>query len=357
MFKVKNDGTYRARFVALGYSQVPGVDHFEQYAPVINDVTFHIIFTLAVKNGWVMEVEDVERAFLHGKLEEEIFMKPPEGLSKMYEEMASDEMMQIEEDDLACELKYALYGLVQADHSFFKKLKEILVQFGYIQCKSDVCLFIRKDECGFVGICIYVDDCCIVGDESAVEKVLLQLEGSEFGIKRVGTLKEYVGCQIRRSEKGLMINQSRLISKMEDKFEDEIKKHRMVTMPAIGGMKIIRPIDDGPKLCDDDQTRFRSGVGMLLYLVKISQLDMANITRELSKVMDGANDLHMKHLIRAIKYVIETRTKYLQIMPSKSNDEWKLVGMSDSDYTGDRESRISITGFVIYFEGVLISWK
>ena len=42
VFRIKRDGTYKARFVVLGYSQVPGVDFTDNFAPVVNDVTFRI---------------------------------------------------------------------------------------------------------------------------------------------------------------------------------------------------------------------------------------------------------------------------------------------------------------------------
>ena len=42
VFKTKRDGTYRARLVALGYSQIPGVDYTDNFAPVAHDVTFRI---------------------------------------------------------------------------------------------------------------------------------------------------------------------------------------------------------------------------------------------------------------------------------------------------------------------------
>lgn len=71
--------------MALGYYQVMGVDHFEKYAPVINDAMFQIILTLSVKNDWVMEVDDVKRSFLHSRLDKDIFMKPPEGIDKCWD--------------------------------------------------------------------------------------------------------------------------------------------------------------------------------------------------------------------------------------------------------------------------------
>jgi hypothetical protein len=69
---------------------------------------------------------------------------------------------------------------------------------------------------------------------------------------------------------------------------------------------IKRPDKDDTLLSPDQQTKFRSGVGMLLYLVKHSCFDIANSDRELSKVADGATISHWNLLLLNIKYVITT---------------------------------------------------
>ena len=75
---------YRARLVGLGYSQIPGVDHKDNFLPVVSNTTFRCVMVLALMNNWEMEVVDIETAFLYGILEEEIFMKIPEGLNVYY---------------------------------------------------------------------------------------------------------------------------------------------------------------------------------------------------------------------------------------------------------------------------------
>jgi hypothetical protein len=80
IFKIKRNGVYRAGLVACGYSQVPGVDFNDSFAPVINDVSFRIM--LIAKLIWDLKacIVDVETAFLHGELQDEIYMNAPEGL-------------------------------------------------------------------------------------------------------------------------------------------------------------------------------------------------------------------------------------------------------------------------------------
>ena len=85
VFKVKGNGVYRARLCALGYSQIPGIDHQDNFAPVVTDVTFRVVLLMMLVNRWKAEIVDVETAFLYGELEEEIYMKVPVGLELFLE--------------------------------------------------------------------------------------------------------------------------------------------------------------------------------------------------------------------------------------------------------------------------------
>ena len=76
-FKIKRNGTYRARLVALGYSQIPGVDYTDNFAPVAHDVSFRIALARMLVEKLDSLVMDVETAFLYGEIDEEIFMKSP----------------------------------------------------------------------------------------------------------------------------------------------------------------------------------------------------------------------------------------------------------------------------------------
>jgi len=98
---------------------------------------------------------------------------------------------------------------------------------------------------------------------------------------------------------------------------------------------------------------------MLLYLVKHSRPDIANAVRELTKALDAPSPAAYKEMLRVIKYTIDTRDLALKIQPTdaESDGSWTIVVYCDSDYAGDKETRVSIAGFVIYLLGVPISWK
>jgi Reverse transcriptase (RNA-dependent DNA polymerase) len=77
IFNIKRNGVFRARLVACAYSQVPGVDFNESFAPVINDVSFRVMLITKLIWGLQTTIIDVETAFLHGNQQEEIYMNIP----------------------------------------------------------------------------------------------------------------------------------------------------------------------------------------------------------------------------------------------------------------------------------------
>ena len=95
VFKIKRDGTYRARLVALGYSQIPGVDCTDNFAPVAHDVSFRIALARMMVEKLDSLVVDVEAAFLYGEIDEEIFMKSPVGMEEIDQGSTSEDCYQL----------------------------------------------------------------------------------------------------------------------------------------------------------------------------------------------------------------------------------------------------------------------
>ena len=112
VFKIKRDGTYRARLVALGFSQIPGVDYTDNFAPVAHDVSLRIALARMMVEELDSLVMDVETAFLYGDIEEENFMKSPVGMEEIDAGSSPEDCYQ---------LKKGIYGLCQEARQFWKK--------------------------------------------------------------------------------------------------------------------------------------------------------------------------------------------------------------------------------------------
>ena len=117
VFKIKRDGTYRARLVALGYSQIRGVDYTDNSAPVAHDVSFRIALARMMVEKLDSLVMDVETAFLYGDIEEELFMKSPIEMEEIDPGSSPEDCYQ---------LKKGIYGLCQAARQFWKKFVDTI---------------------------------------------------------------------------------------------------------------------------------------------------------------------------------------------------------------------------------------
>ena len=104
-----------------------------------------------------------------------------------------------------------------------------------------------------------------------------------------------------------------------------------------------------------DYEAYRSGVGTLLYLMKHSRPDISNPVMELSKTMNAPDPAHLKEMYKLIRFVLSRNNYGLKFKLIKSIRKWVLKALSDSDFASDKETRISVFGYVIYFCGIPIS--
>ena len=256
-------------------------------------------------------------------------------------------------------LNKTIYGLVQSAREFYNKLVSALKECGFTGSSVDPCLWIKYSNQGIVLIAIYVDDCLMIGTDSDIDAVIEKLKNYDFGLKVEHNLTDYLSCRIfvNYENRTTFIMQPHLIKNLEEKFSNEVNNLSNYGTPGTPRFKIVRPSDDIERIDPELQARYRSGVGMLLFLIKYSRPDLANVVRELSKCMDGASHAAYKEMLRVMKFVLDTKQYCLKIQPKDEGKEWDLVSYCDSDWAGDAETRISVTGFIIYLLGVPICWR
>ena len=182
----------------------------------------------------------------------------------------------------------------------------------------------------------------MVGNIEAIDNAIEALRSKGLMLKIVEGLQDYLSCKIKFSnnKKHAWLEQPHLIKNLENKFGGLFNHIQSYKTPSTPKFLIVRPTEEIKKISIEDQQEYRLDVGMLLYQVKRSCPDLANLTKKPSKAYDGANPVAYKELLHVIKYVINTKNLGLKIEPMEnSNETWEIVCFGDSDYAGDMVSR------------------
>ncbi|KAL2236839.1 UNVERIFIED_CONTAM: Retrovirus-related Pol polyprotein from transposon RE1 [Sesamum indicum] len=299
IFKLKfnTDGSierYKARLVAKGYNQIEGIDYNECFSPVAKSVTVRLFFAVAAALRWHIHQLDINNAFLHGYLEEKIYMSPPEGYSVPQGHV--------------CRLKHSLYGLKQASRQWNHEFTTQIVAFGFVQSKHDYCLFTKSSTDGFLVLLLYVDDILVAGI--------------------IVTQTKYI--------KDIMIDTGLLHA-------------RAATTPLPPGIKFTE--DAGAQLPHPEL--YRRLVGRLLYL-NFTRPNTSHACQQLSQFLQRPYQRHLDAALHLIRYLKGTRHKGL-FFPSQNSLE--LRAYSDADWANCIDTRRSLTGYCIFLGDALVSWK
>ena len=281
-----------------------------------------------------------------------IYNKIPEGFEKFYK------------NDQVLKLNKTCYGLKQAAMQFYRKMVRTMQKLGNERSKADPCLYFKwHAKYGLILWVSWIDDNLVMGTKEAVEEAKQQLM-KEFECSDEGELKEYVGCKldIRRDSKGLSsikFMQPVLIQSYSDEFD--IPSGKFPITPGKPGTQLTKAKPE-LQLSPKEQTKYRSGVGKALHMMRWSRPETYNAVRDLARHMTAADPGHFAAMLHMMKYCIGTKNRGLVLKPNRKwNGEkdfkFKIRGKSDSNYATDPETRKSITGTVVYLEESPVMFK
>jgi len=204
VFKVKRDADgsvqrFKARLVAQGYSQGKGIDYQEVFSPVACYNSIRALFALANTCDWDIHQMDLKTALLQGDLDEEIFMKQPEGYI--------DE----ERPNHVYRLNKSIYGLKQAARCWNSSIDTFLLSTEYRKCTADPCVYMKSvkrqdSEIDFVIIALYVDDILLFSNNSEMLKRENLALARRFDVEDQGELHYVLGMCVKR-DRGLRHSQ------------------------------------------------------------------------------------------------------------------------------------------------------
>lgn len=330
VFRIKDNGVYKARLVVRGCEQKENFDYNEIFSPVANASGIKFLMCLAVERDMVMAKFDVKTAFLHGNLEETIFMKIPEGYTNL--------------GGKVCKLKKSLYGLKQAPLCWNVTLTDFLKELGLIKIKSDHCIFKSKSENLYLAI--HVDDGFVIAkNEKEIEDFFKRLN-SKFKMTTEINPKTYLGMEIERGAENLKLTQKQYIKNVLATFN--MSEAKGVTTPMLPNQE--RDLDPATS----SKFPYRQAVGALLYLSNKTRPDIAYAVSIASRNLENPKESDIDNVKRIFKYLRQNPDSGVMF---KKTGEIKLDAYCDSSFADDRETRKSTTGFIILMSGGALTWS
>ncbi|KAM2468901.1 hypothetical protein PS1_010539 [Malus domestica] len=335
--KFHSDGTIernKARLVARGFTQTYGVDYKETFAPVAKMNTVRVLLSVAINNAWPLFQMDVKNAFLHGELEEEVYMKLPPGHP------------QSNNPEMVCKLHKSIYGLKQSPRAWYAKLSHVLERVGFCRSIADSSLFVRSSLVGKLVVLIYVDDLIVTGDNMSEINALKQYLNNKFAIKDLGTLKYFLGIEMAHSHKGFFLNQRKYV--MDLLHEAKMTYCKPARTPLDSNLKLKTHGDPVPNL-----SYYQRMVGKLIYLT-ITRPDISYAVSIVSQFMHSPSMDHLKIVHRVLRYLKGSIGRGILM---RNNSHTQISGYTDADWAGNSLDRKSTTGFCTFVGGNLVTWK
>ena len=343
-YKDTDETIYKARFVAKGFSQQPGVDYneHETYAPVLKHDSLRVLFSIASVLDLELYQFDVKTAFLHGDLDEELYVEQPEGF------------VQPGRERFVCRLKKPLYGLKQSSRKWNEKFNSFLIQFGLTRSTADPCIYFHRgedvDDVTILGI--WVDDILVA--TRTVEKARAIVEYLETHFEMTSRVADYfIGLEIirDRTRQQIFVSQSKFIVTLLQRFR--MSECNPSSVPADPDSRLS--VTNCPLNVDAlNSTPYRAAIGALMYAAKMTRPDILFALIAASRYCQNPGKAHWAAVKRILSYL--SGTVNYGICYGGTSRDMRLEGYSDSDLGGCPDTRRSTSGLLFTLNGGPVAW-
>ena len=344
VFKTKRNETgkivrHKARFVVQGCFQLDGRDVHQTFAPVAKLSSMRVVFAISTKKNWELDNMDVVTAFVQSPVDEDVYVRQPKG----YERRGRHGQR------LVCKLKKSLYGLRQAPRNWWVVINDWLIEYGLVPSGADPCVYVMFRDDDILVIILYVDDLILAGSSRKLIDQFKRAISERFNMKDLGALRWVLGMEVRRdlAARTLELSQTAYVDQVLERYG--MAKCQEVGTPAEGTLTRL------PKGEGSANHEYMSVVGSLLYAAEVSRPDIAYPVRVLGRHLQASGREHMTAAKRVLRYLKGTRELGIVYGGSGANS-LKMVGYSDADWAGDKETRRSTTAYVFMLAGGCVSW-
>ncbi|KAE8654393.1 hypothetical protein F3Y22_tig00117048pilonHSYRG00173 [Hibiscus syriacus] len=274
-----------------------------------------LVLKIVAAENLHLEQLDVKTVFLHGDLEEEIYMRQPEGF------------IEADKKNLVCRLKKSLYGLKQAPRQWYKKFDNFMSSSDFTKCQAGHCCYIKRLDNSFIILLLYADDILVAGSDMQEIINLKQKLSKQFAMKDLSAAKRILGMRIKKDTKSgtLMLSQAEYINKVLSRFN--MQDAKPVSTPLGVHFKLSK--EQSPKTEEEHahmvNVTYASAIGSLMYAMVCTRPDITNAVGAVSRLCFKGGDMI-------------------------------LTGYVDADLAGNVDIRRSTTGYVYTLGGTAVSW-
>ncbi|XP_043697021.1 mediator of RNA polymerase II transcription subunit 33A-like [Telopea speciosissima] len=296
--------------------------------------TIRVIIPCAVNQGWTLQQLDVKNAFLHGELEEDVYMEIPPGFATPNTQ------------GKVCKLKKSLHGLKQSPRAWFGRFHKAMIANGYKQSNADHTLFVKKVGQHITILLVYVDDIVITGSDIQEIQNLKNYLGTEFEVKDLGRLRYFLGIEVAYSAKDISLSQRKYIL---DLLSDT---------GMLGCKPVDTPLEPNTHLKSKegdpvDKGTYQRLLERLIYLSH-ARPDITFAVSVVSQYMHDPYSSHMEAAYRILKYLKSSPGKGILYSPH-SNPQ--IEAYTDADWAGSPDDRRSTSGYYTFVGGNLTTWR
>ena len=338
---LSQDYKAKARWVIRG--NLLDKDFMESYAPVVNDTTTRLLTALTALLGWHTRQADATLAYLNGTLPEDksVYMSQIQGFREG-----------TQAEDLVCELRQSLYGLIPSARIWYDTLNQYLHEIGFHTSQYDSSLWIHSSR-PHLYVTTHVDDFKIYAKQAVDADWFLNTLSTKFDINQVDDQTKYLGTTLSRSSGSgdLTISQASYATDLVASFG--LANSHPVGIPMDPGLQI----DDDPDPSLNIK-EYQRGTGALNWLAIKTRPDLSRAVGVLSQYNTKPTQQAWNALIHTLRYLKGSTDRHLTYHTTSGPPDLTPQCYTDSDWggplTGDRRS---VSGYTFLLAGAPIAWR
>jgi hypothetical protein len=334
------------RVVAKGFSQRPGVDFNETFAPTTKWATLRIIFALAALEDWELESIDISNAYLNGELKDvEVYMRQPEGFAE-------------KDDAWVARLLKGLFGLKQGGREWFKRLEQVLSQLGFTRICADSSIFIWAKD-GVQVICpVFVNDITFASKSKAkIAELKAAAIAKHFKLHDLGPTTFQLGVEIicNCKVRTLHLTQHRCcLDQLECYGFNNCSPVSTPLDPSVC-LSTAQAPQTPEEIAFMRTVPYVSAVGALMYLVIATRPDIAFAVGVLCRFMANPGPEHWKAVKHLFCYLRGTCDFCLTYKPDPSAP-YLFHAYSDTDHSTNVDNGRFTSAYVVKIGSGAVSW-